>query len=247
MITFKAAVKNLFKLNTSYLHLLKKNRFAKNEKKVVKHDIFIITSCININNQEGYFIHNSNHLPEQRMAETIVGLLSVREYYPDAYIIFIESSSITNEAKQSIAPLINEFFEYNTESQIRIARKHFNKGVPQFTAYLKFMEVNNFNYYANTFHFLGGRYVLTGNVADSYEKSGSYFLYFPEHEGVSTRYYFTKELKLTQIIKPFRNTLYLALLGISVEDVIYKFMPDVHKLNFIKIRGMINGNDPVEE
>ncbi len=181
------------------------------------------------------------------MDEALVGLKSVWDNYPDRYIIFLESSRISNEAEKQIKMLVNEYHNYSESEPIKIARQHYNKGVPQFAALVKFIEEDGDNYGADTFHFLGARYMLKGNVADEINLSGAYFLYYPQGKNVSTRYFFLKNIKLSDILGPFRKTLYCAILGSSVEDVLYRFVREVRFVDKLDISGKVNGVEMINE
>jgi len=247
--TLKVAVKNIVRFHPRYFSLFIKNKAIKSARQVVRtEDIFIITSCVNTNENTSQFInHNPVHTPEIRLEETVTGLKSIKQFYPNAYIILIESSILSRSQKQVLSPFINVFFDFSDYQLIKTARKHYNKGVPQFTAYLKFLEENKDHFEASTFHFIGARYILTGNCAVEYTNAGSYMLFFPEHDNVSTRYFFVKDIKLEKLIKSFRITLYLAITGNSVEDILHGFIPDFKKIKKLNIRGIVNGQQIIHE
>ena len=155
---------------------------------------------------------------------------------------------MSNESESEINSLVDEYYNYNEAKAIRIARKHFNKGVPQFTALANFIEDNRDHYCAEIFHFLGARYSLTANITDNKSFSaGAYFIHYPEHNNVSTRYFFISNSALSQIIKPFRKTLYCAMLGASVEDFIQCFFKDSLELKKLGITGKVNGKEMIYE
>ena len=72
--------------------MLRKNKIKTKAVKIEKKNIFIITSCINVNDNIEYHIHNPEHTATRRLSEAVIGLKSVRSFYKDAHIIFIESS-----------------------------------------------------------------------------------------------------------------------------------------------------------
>ena len=242
----KVIVKNFAKIHLNYFLLFLKNN-KKNGKRIKINDIFIVTSCVNTNESSSYFNHNIEHTSELRLAETITGLESIRRFYPKAYIIFIESSKLSNSQGNLVTKYIDKLYDYCESKNIKLARRHYNKGVPQFKALIKFIEENGHNYYAKTFHFLGARYILTGNVADEYTNLGSYFLYFDKANNVSTRYFFVKGVDLYKLIKPFRRTLYFSIFGNSVEDIIHGYMPNINIVNRLMVSGIVNGVEKIEE
>ncbi len=76
---------------------------------------------------------------------------------------------------------------------------------------------------------------------------GSYFLYYENAYNVSTRYFFIKGVKLNQLVKAFRRVLYFSIFGNSVEDVIHGYMPHVNKVHQLKVTGIINGVEKIDE
>ena len=248
LLLLKIIVKNIFRFHPRYVYLLRKNKVQNKTVKIEKKNIFIITSCINVKDDIDYHIHNPEHTATKRLSEAVVGLKSVRSFYKNSYIIFIESSKLSKESESEINSLVDEYYNYSEAKAIRIARKHFNKGVPQFAALAKFIEENCDNYCADIFHFLGARYSLTANITDNKSFStGAYFLHYPEHNNVSTRYFFISNLTLSEIIKPFRKTLYCAMAGASVEDFISCFFLKRAPLKKLGIQGLVNGKEIIYE
>ena len=214
---------------------------------IEKKNIFIITSCINTRDSDKYTNHNSAHSPERRLDEVLLGLGSVHENYRDGYIIFIESSRISSDDEMKIRATVDEYHNYSGAAAINVARQHYNKGVPQFAALIKFIEEGGGNYCADVFHFLGARYALRGTVADSVSHSGAYFLFYPKSRNVSTRYFFLKNLRLSEMLRPFRKTLYCAILGSSVEDVLYRFVRELRFVDKLGVCGKVNGVEMISE
>lgn len=246
MRLIKVIIKNLNKFHPRYFYLLLKSEQTVHPP-IKKQNIFIVTSCVNTNENIAYVNHNIDHTPEQRIEETITGLQSITKYYPDAYIIFLESSKLVDGQKERLEKFINAFFDLSAKTAIKIARKHCNKGVPQFTALINFLEENSVNYEADTLHFLGARYILTGSIANEFDVKGSYFLYYKVNNNVSTRYFFMKNLQLIDLINPFRRTLYFSMFGNSVEDVIHGFVPMLKTIERINVCGIVNGKELISE
>ena len=248
LLLLKVIIKNLTRFHPRYFYLLKKNKFHARTEQINKPHIFIITSCINIHDNIDYPIHNRSHTVMERLSETLIGLNSVRDNYAESYIIFLESSKISNQDKKQIEALIDEYHDYSGYKSIKIARKHYNKGVPQFTALINFFEENRDSYCADIFHFLGARYSLTANITDNTSPpAGAHFLYYPEHNNVSTRYFFISKVTMSEIIGPFRKTRYCAMAGASVEDFINCFFPKNAPLKKLGIQGLVNGKEIIYE
>lgn len=248
LLLLKVFVKNLYRFHPRYFYLLKKNITQGREVQISNRNIFIITSCINIHDNLDYPIHNHSHAVTERLSEALIGLKSVREHYADSYIIFLESSKISNVDEKKIEVFIDEYYNLSEKKSIKIARKHFNKGVPQFTALINFLETNKNRYKADIFHFLGARYCLTENITDNKKiNCGASFLYYPDCNNVSTRYFFVSKLPMSEIIVSFRKTLYCAIAGASVEDYIDYFFRKNPPLEKLGIKGLVNGAKMINE
>ena len=248
MIRFlKNLIKNIYRLHPRYFYLALNNNELNSPDKITAKNIFIITSCINTCDSDRYVNHNLTFTPKDRLAETLIGLASIHAHYASRYIIFLESSKLSAEDERQIRPLVDEYHNYHKARSIQIARQHFNKGVPQFTALVKFIEENKGNYRADVFHFLGARYMLKGSVANDDTLSGACFLYYPKSKNVSTRYFFIKNSNLSDIRKPFRYALYCAIMGSSVEDVLYQFFYKPEFIGKLDICGKVNGVEMVHE
>ena len=243
----KVFLRNLIRFHPRYFYLVLKNQKLKGQQIIERRNIFIITSCINTYDNNEYVNHNYEHLPKDRLAEVLVGLKSVWKNYTERYIIFIESSKISNEDEKQIRIFVDEYHNYCEAESIKIARQHYNKGVPQFAALVKFIEENGDNYCADIFHFLGARYILKANITNEINFSGTYFLYYPQNKNVSTRYFFMKQLRLSDILGPFRKTLYCSILGNSVEDFLHRFSCEVRFVDKLEISGKVNGVELVNE
>ena len=248
LLLLKVIIRNLTRFHPRYLYLLRKNKVHARPEQINKRHIFIITSCINIHDNIGYPKHNHSHAATERLSEALIGLKSVRDNYAESYIIFLESSKISNQDKKQIEALIDEYHDCSGYKSIKLARKHYNKGVPQFAALVNFLEENRDNYCADTFHFLGARYILTANITENTNRpAGAYFLQNSKHHNVSTRYFIISKLTMSEIIGPFRKTLYCAIAGASVEDFIFCFFMDKFRLNKLGVMGKINGKEMVYE
>lgn len=247
LVFLKGVIKNLVRFHPRYFLLFRKNKTCKRPQQIRRANIFVITSCINTYDNNKYINHNPRFLPKDRLNEALIGLKSVRDHYPDRYIIFLESSRISNEDENKIRDLVDEYHNYSESGYIKIARQHYNKGVPQYAALVKFIEENHDNFCADIFHFLGARYILKRNITNELSLPGAYFLYYQKHKNVSTRYFFLRTVKLSDILGPFRKTLYCALVGNSVEDVIYSFFREVRFLDKLDISGKVNGVEMINE
>ena len=243
----KVAIKFINKFHPRYLSLLIPDKDIVKRSRVSKKDIFIITSCLNPEDGNNYHNHNPSHQLHDRLHETVLGIQSIRINFSGAYIILLDNSKVAKDTEILIKNSVDEYYNYYESSYIKTSRKHFNKGVPQFAKLVKFCSENHENYVADTFHFMSARYQLTANITQNLQESGSYFLYNEKFNNVSTRYYFFKQQSLRSIQKAFKKTLYCAIAGNSVEDALFLFAPDFKKVEYLGIKGMINGIQPIEE
>jgi len=243
----KVAIKFINKFHPRYLSLLIADKDIVKRSRVSKKDIFIITSCLNPEDGNNYHNHNPSHQLNDRLQETVLGIQSIRINFSGAYIILLDNSKVAKDTEILIRNSVDEYYNYYDSSYIKTSRKHFNKGVPQFAKLVKFCQENHENYVADTFHFMSARYQLTGNIAHSIQDSGSYFLYYEKFNNVSTRYYFFKQKSLKSILKAFKSTLFWAIAGNSVEDVLFIFVPEFKQVGKLEITGMINGIQLLDE
>jgi len=220
----KVGLKNFYRIHYRYLVLLKKNKPLSHKKVVEKENIFVITSCLNPDDGNNYN-HNPSHKLHDRLEETLLGIASIRNNFPDAYVIILDNSRIPPEETNILCQSVDEYFDYSNDKEMKTSRKHFNKGVPQFAKLAKFCEENYPFYKSGIFHFMSARYQIVENITGLTHKQGTFFLYYNEFKNVSTRYYYFRNVSLQSIGKVFRKTLYCAILGNSVEDALYMFVP----------------------
>lgn len=243
----KVAIKNLYRIHLRYFFLIKTHDIIKSKKHISKRDIFILTSCLNHDDNVTFHNHNPSHNLEMRLKETLNGIASIRKNFPNGYIIILDNSKIPNKESKLLLDAVDEYYDYSESSYIKISRKHFNKGVPQFSVLSKFCQENYKNYSAEFFHFMSARYNIVNKINNKISDPGTYMLYFEKSKNVSTRYYFFKNYSLSKISMAFKKTLLFAILGNSVEDALFMFVPNFKMLKKLEIKGMINGTQYIYE
>jgi hypothetical protein len=247
MRLIKVGIKHIFLFHPRYLLLFNKNNLISSKQKINVENIFIITSCLNPDDNKNYFNHNSSNKNGERLQETLKGIASIRNNFPNAYIILLENSYVSDSESNPLQVAVDKYFNYNEDNKIKISRKYFNKGVPQLSMLIKFCEENYDKYHAEVFHIISARYQIKENISSSLLESGSYFLFYREYKNVSTRYYFFKKISLITIMKSFRKTLFFAIFGNSIEDVLFMFVPEFKIVKELKITGMISGIQLINE
>lgn len=244
---FKNSVKHFSFSTPSYFKLLRDNNLKLRHEAVLSNDIFIVTSCLNPHDSTESFDHNANHKFEQRFLETVSGLESIRKYYPNSYIIFLENSQIPTLNLEFLMDKVDEYFNYSECEFIKYSRRHQNKGVPQFMMLLKFCQENSANFDSEFIHIISARYIILDSIAENKINNGAYFLYNKKSKNVSTRYYCFKKVGLNKLAQIFKKTLFCAILGCSVEDVIFLFTPAFTQLSKLNIYGVVGGVEKIYE
>lgn len=233
-----------------YIFLLFKP-LRKSNLKIDCDNLFILTSCTNPYDDRSNVTHNKNHSCDQRFNELIQTIDSIRKYFPDALIVNLENSRLAERYYDLIKERVDLHIDYSSDSFIQATRKSNNKGVPWVSKLIKFTyEYSDIK--AKKIHFLVGRYQLNFPISLSKHTSTRaqiYFKYFPEHDNVSTRYFYMENTLLKDMLPCFKATYLKAIFGNSVEDVIFKKLGSISYmlLERIGVIGMVNGVDWIDE
>jgi hypothetical protein len=242
----KNIINNFNKKNISIIFSDKSFSKTYIESKINRQEIFIITSCLNPNDLTEKIISSYTNI-ENRYQETVETIKSIKYNFVDPYIILLENSNIPTQYFDSLVTQVDELIDYSKNRYILKSRQHNNKGVPQFAMIYKFIFENKNKYLFDTLHFISARYVLHSNISNNYIEYGSYLLFYKNSKNVSTRYYFFKKCKLDRLKIAYKYTLLLAILGNSVEDVIFLFTPKNNYLNKIDLSGKVAGIQFIHE
>ena len=212
-------------------------------------DLFIVTSCINPRDSKLFFNHNFHHKKKQRFLEFKKSIKSIRTYYPDAQIVSLDNSRLGKVMNKKIQRLVDVRFDYSQDLAIQKTRKSPNKGVPWAAKIIKFLSENSDIVTSKRIHFLVARYYLRKKKLINYNNKGIFFKYYRQHNNVSTRYFFSNQISVKNLISIFRKTYILACLGKSVEDLIFKNCNKIklYLVDKIGVSGTVNGIDYVEE
>jgi hypothetical protein len=212
-------------------------------------DLFIVTSCLNPHDSNLFFNHNFKHTKKQRFIEFQKSIKSIRNYYPNAQIVSLDNSRIGKVIKEKVQSLVDARFDYSQDPIILKTRKNPNKGVPWAAKLIKFLSENCELIHAKRIHFFVGRYFLTKKKNINYRKKGIFFKYYRQHKNVSTRYFFSNQINIRNLINILKKTYLHACLGRSVEDSIFKNCNKIklYLVDKIGVSGTVNGVNYVEE
>jgi hypothetical protein len=199
--------------------------------------LFLVSSCLN----------PYSKLDEERFNQTINGLKSIRYYYDDSFIVFLENSILSESQELQIKQYTNLYLNYESDFKIKKSNKHLNKGVPQFFMFLKFLNENKFSVNFDYIHFISARYSIVQKINDDLIADGANFKFFSKTKNVSTRHFIFKNTNIKKIISILQNSYLLALLGCSVEDTIFLFPKRFNNLSNIFIKGHVSGIQLINE
>jgi hypothetical protein len=228
---------NLYKLKYTSINILPFFKVKTNEIIINRKRLFIVSSCLNPNN-------NSSNA---RLVQTINGLKSIKNYYKDTYIVILENSIINTNQELQFIEHCDLYINYSSDPKINQTNNHFNKGVPQFYMFIKFLVENQTQINVEFLHFISARYSVTKKISDDLIKNGSNFRFNPITKNVSTRHFIFRNVKIRTLISLLKNTYILALLGCSVEDTIFQFSKTHNKLTNNFVTGYVSGLELINE
>jgi hypothetical protein len=234
---FQNILINIFKFKFSFLKLFPNYYIKPNLEKIETKRLFIVSSCLNPNNL----------INQDRITQTIEGLQSIKKNYPDSFIVFLENSILTNSQELQIIANLDLYINYFDDTKIQNSNLHYNKGVPQFLMFLKFL-IQNFPLINFEFiHFMSARYKITEKINDNFIQNGVNFKFNLQTKNVSTRHFIFKNSKVKIVIKIVKYSYFFALLGCSVEDTIFLFTKKYNKLLKLFVSGYVSGIQFISE
>ena len=214
-------------------------------------DVFYVVSCVNPHDNALYPDHNPDHAAETRLAEVTETLRSIRSWYPEAHIVWLDNSTFPYTWITDISHLFDTFLPLSRVRIVKWSRRSNNKGVPHSTQLLVGLLRTRKRYplTRQRNHFLTGRYVLDDQVFANVTRRGAYYFYYPEHRNVSVRYFVYNRLNLLQVAGTLTLSISLQLLlKTSMENVIFRspLIPwtEVCRLG---IHGRVNGITDIVE
>ncbi len=207
-------------------------------------DLFILSSCINPNDNISYINYKQPLSESERLNQVLESVNSVRRYFPESRIVYLDNSSISNYLEIELIKSVDEYYNYSKcEIMIEIRKIH-NKGIAWSLTNLLFI-LNNFNNYQyETIHFLNGRYCVSKKVVDNKNLINSkkkLYLKFKKFN-ISTIYFMINNERKNNVVKYFKKAFYFSMIGFSVEDVFAISSMKTYYLKELGVFGKINGH-----
>jgi len=252
LIDIKFYLKIVKNINQIVFFYALKKTMAWEPKKIQKiknKDIFIVTSCTNPSDNILNFNYNEHHSFKNRYSELLLTIRSIRQFYPNAFVINLENSSMPLKNVKRIINLSDFFYDVSRDSAVQLSRQIKNaKGAPYSVKIIKFLAEHKAVINHKRIFFLSGRYVLNDSVFKTQFSKGLHFKYYPMHDQVSLRHYMICDICVEQIIQLFSKTLFPVAFGRSQEDLIFRTgkMP-IHFYPKLGIHGYVNGVQEIYE
>lgn len=126
-------------------------------------DIFCITSIIKTGNKEwSYIPTRSVYSPEERFQQTLQTIQSIRERAPEAKILLVEASQLSNDMTSTLQEKVDYFLDLHENQDVCLAcfetdRKGWGEAKKTIEA-IKYLKENNISF--RRFFKISGRYFL---------------------------------------------------------------------------------------
>lgn len=211
--------------------------------------LFILNACINPFDNLKFANYSAPNNLSDRFEQVIEGIKSVKEFFLNSEIVYIENSTIPNEYENEIKSLVDYYFNFSNNNLLQFSREFNNKGVPWSMANLLcLIEINKIKQY-NSYHFLNGRYKVSLQTAEnfySHFKKGFMHVKMKKHN-ITTIYFYFTDVSLTRIFKIFKFSHLCSVSGFSIEDLFSVFFLKKRYLSNLGISGKINSVQKCEE
>lgn len=206
-------------------------------------DTFILSSCINPNDNLIYVNYKQPLSEYDRFLEVMNCIKSINNNFPKAKIIYLDNSKITFELEKTLIECVDEYRNYSDNALMVNARKILNKGVPWSLTHLLFFQEGSDFLESDKLHFLNGRYCVTKQLKNQLSgKLEDKTLYIKQKKiNVSTIYFLFNNPSLYKIFFSFKIAYIISLMGFSVEDFYSLFNFKVKYFKTIGVHGTING------
>jgi hypothetical protein len=233
----------------NYYKLRSMMNFKQKDLNITCEDLFIVTSCTNPFDTNLSFNYNTSLNQTQRAAELFKTLESIRQFYPNAFIVLLENSRVDKIFEDKIIKMTDWYRNYSKDDLILFSRSFINaKGVPATIKILKFLNEEGCGIHAKRIFGLVGRYVITKKLFENYSERGLYCRYYPEHNNVAMRHTMFKNVSIQEMISMFDKSLKSIVLGRSQEDIIHrKTTFPIHLVHEVGITGKVNGQQEIYE
>jgi hypothetical protein len=207
-------------------------------------DLFILSSCINPNDNSTYINYKQPLSAAERLYQVLDSVNSVRSHFPESRIVYLDNSNISSDLEKELISVIDDYYNYSQCEIMSEIRKIHNKGIAWSLTNLLFL-LNNFNNYEyETIHFLNGRYCVSKKVVENknlLNSNKNLYLKFKKYN-VSTIYFMFYNESKNNVINYFKKAFYYSMMGFSVEDVFAISSMKAYYLKELGVFGKINGH-----
>lgn len=223
------------------------NEFTLDETQILnsnlRESVFVLNACINPFDDNNYASYDAPKDVNKRFQQVLEGIESVRKYFDDTFIVYVENSKIPAEYENQIKDRVNVYMNFSKNSFLTYSRKISNKGVPWSMAQLLAIKhLNQNSLFFKNYHFLNARYKVSALSFENaiIKNKVGYMHVKMKPYNLSTIYFFFSNVQVTRIFKIFRQAHIFSICGFSVEDVFSIFFFRKQYLKELGITGTIN-------
>jgi hypothetical protein len=195
----------------------------------------IVTSVIKCSDKPlSYSNTRSVFTKEERLAQTIKTIESVRKFVPNCEITLLELGQEYDENKK-IKGLVDYYIDFSRNRTVRFFVDSKHKGLGELFGIIKgISNMGNHDFYIK----ISGRYFLTKTIPDLVYKEG--FGFIEQKNNYSSRFYIISNSFFTRYKKILEVCLVFTIIR-SVEKIFYIFIPKkwVYKIANIGLEGQI--------
>jgi len=200
--------------------------------------VFIVVSIIYLSDKPlSYSSTRSFFTPDERIAQTIRTVQSIRYMIPGAKIILLESG-LKKNLSQELLSIIDEYIYIGDRKIVRFACDSKFKGLGEIASLLSIRKLLNKD---KDYFKISGRYYLNNNFQVSDWNDGDFNFKFRTKDSFSTVFYKFKGRVLKYFSMSLLLTIPFCFLNRSIERVIFRFIPKnkIKKIKQIGVSGLI--------
>lgn len=212
--------------------------------KQLSRQIFILSSAINTGQDSVNY--NSKHSAEERLAEVMCGINSVKLHFPNAEIFYLDNTKINPDHESQLRCTSVRYENFRLNPLMAASKKIPNKGVAWSLTNLLFLIQSGRALIGKDVFFMNGRYAvsdLTVQVSNNLPQENALSINFAK-TNVQTIIFSLTAFNVEKAVRMFKFAYILSLCGYSVEDVFGIFY---RKVNYVKawgVDGTVNGIYP---
>jgi hypothetical protein len=202
--------------------------------------VFLVTSTLAPSTKPlSYSSVRSIYGADERLEQTCVGLDSVRERVPGAFVVLLESSTVTGRAADELARRVDWLISFDADPLAAALRDGVFKGAAEaFMLASAMMALRKTDY--PVLLKLSGRYKLSNRFdLGSFPKSG-FGVHF-SGGAPSTRLYSVAKDSEQSYVRQLRCALWLTSKGLSIEQTLFERVPAraVHSMRVVGVTGLV--------